>query len=131
MMAGNPSPSEAAAPVSPNPLSPSGVESKVSPGASDEKVTGDLDAPHAKSDEEFSASPKEASEEPSAPFVEAVEEPAALYIEPEDDTYANDSAYGGDSVLSSTKSFTSSIFNYRVENGRTFHRYKVGISLLA
>ena len=45
----------------------------------------------------------------------------------EADEWANDSSYGDNEVDDgeSTASITSSILKYRVENGRTYHAYKV------
>ncbi len=46
-------------------------------------------------------------------------------IEAEADDYENDSALGDDATVGSTESISSSILKYRVENGRTYHAYKV------
>lgn len=46
-------------------------------------------------------------------------------IEAEADDYENDSALGDDATVGSTESIASSILKYRVENGRTYHAYKV------
>ncbi|KUJ23806.1 S-adenosyl-L-methionine-dependent methyltransferase [Mollisia scopiformis] len=51
---------------------------------------------------------------------------AGTAIEAEEDDYANDSAYEGDSIASSTTSIGSSVLKYREENGRTYHAYKDG-----
>jgi len=56
--------------------------------------------------------------------------PPASHVEPEPfeaeaDDWDADSAIATDSLASSTASITSSILRYRVENGRTYHKYKV------
>lgn len=54
-------------------------------------------------------------------------EPHATGLEAEPDEYENDSALGDiDDATSSTASINSSILQYRMENGRTYHAYKVG-----
>lgn len=52
-----------------------------------------------------------------------------LDIEAEADDYDNDSALGGASVASSTTPIKSSVTKYRLENGRTYHSYKVSLDL--
>ncbi|KAF6785947.1 methyltransferase domain-containing protein [Colletotrichum sojae] len=49
-----------------------------------------------------------------------------VVVEADDDGDDSSSDLGTRSVASSTTSVASSIFDYRVENGRTYHRYKDG-----
>jgi hypothetical protein len=42
----------------------------------------------------------------------------------------HDSAIGGMSVVTTTMSLNSSVYNFVEENGRTYHRYKEGSMLL-
>jgi hypothetical protein len=52
--------------------------------------------------------------------------PAALGpLEAESDDWDGDSAVGAADLESSKASISSSILKYRVENGRTYHAYKV------
>ncbi|KAI1184881.1 S-adenosyl-L-methionine-dependent methyltransferase [Nemania serpens] len=48
----------------------------------------------------------------------------------ESDNWDGDSALGGMSLLSSTQSVRSSLYDHIVENGRTYHRFKEGKYLL-
>ena len=50
--------------------------------------------------------------------------------EAEADDWEGDSAVAADDLPLSNTSITSSIFKYRVENGRTYHGYKVCASSL-
>lgn len=64
-----------------------------------------------------------------APPVATTEENA--HVEAEADDYDDgDSAFGPNSVASSTTSIGSSILKYRTENGRTYHSYKDGKYIL-
>ena len=51
-------------------------------------------------------------------------------LEAEADDWDGDSAVAADDRASSTASIGSSILKYRVENGRTYHGYKVCASSL-
>ena len=57
-------------------------------------------------------------------------EPQIFGLEAEADDYESDSAFGEESIASSTTSINSSIMRYRTENGRTYHAYKVGHNLI-
>jgi hypothetical protein len=46
-------------------------------------------------------------------------------LEAEADGWDGDSAFEADDLAYSTASISSSILQYRVENGRTYHGYKV------
>ena len=55
--------------------------------------------------------------------------PAATFapgdLEAEADDWEGDSAVGEEDIATSTASISSSIMRYRLENGRTYHAYKV------
>jgi hypothetical protein len=55
-------------------------------------------------------------------------QPSSALLVPEDDVPDSDSALGDDDVGSSTTSISSSILQYRQENGRTYHGYKESIN---
>ncbi|KAH7220181.1 S-adenosyl-L-methionine-dependent methyltransferase [Fusarium oxysporum] len=70
-----------------------------------------------------SLSPKESSpHEQTAPL-----EPAGQLEADEGNIADNDSALGENDTGSSTASIASSIYKYRIENGRSYHAYKDGI----
>jgi hypothetical protein len=58
-------------------------------------------------------------------------QPQAAALEAEADDWDNDSAlHDGGGLASSTTSLTDSILKFRVENGRTYHAYKVLVLLM-
>lgn len=57
-------------------------------------------------------------------------EPQNARLEAEADDYADDSALGGWSTARSTTSINSGTMKHRVENGRTYHAYKVIYDLM-
>src|SRR5271169_4868279 len=56
---------------------------------------------------------------------QATETSAPGDLEAESDDWAGDSALGEEDIATSTASISSSIMRYRLENGRTYHAYKV------
>ncbi|KAF4454183.1 hypothetical protein F53441_3183 [Fusarium austroafricanum] len=62
-----------------------------------------------------------------SPLEQAVPpEPTAQLVADENNVADDDSALGDTDAESSTASLTSTIYKYRVENGRTYHAYKDG-----
>ncbi|KAF4993763.1 hypothetical protein FGRMN_6237 [Fusarium graminum] len=47
-------------------------------------------------------------------------------LQPDEALYSDADSSVGDDIASSTQSISSSILSYRLENGRTYHRYKEG-----
>ncbi|KAF9766068.1 hypothetical protein IL306_001559 [Fusarium sp. DS 682] len=70
------------------------------------------------------SSPKESPHEQTVP-----EEPAGQLEADEGNIRDDDSALGENDTGSSTASVASSIYKYRIENGRTYHAYKDGTYL--
>ncbi|RBQ68785.1 hypothetical protein FVER53590_08724 [Fusarium verticillioides] len=72
--------------------------------------------------------PKESSPKESSPHQQTAPlEPAGQLEADEGNIGDNDSALGENDAGSSTASIASSIYKYRIENGRTYHAYKDGI----
>ncbi|KAF5962590.1 methyltransferase [Fusarium bulbicola] len=84
--------------------------------------------PTSKSPPPKESSPKESTPKESSPHEQTASlEPAGQLEADEGNITDNDSALGDNDTGSSTASIASSIYKFRIENGRSYHAYKDGI----